>query len=68
YVPRLACERCRTPARCRHCAGPLEAPEQRELCCGWCGRGAPDWHCVECGSTRLRAQVVGARRTAEELG
>ncbi|MFF5392825.1 primosomal protein N' [Streptomyces sp. NPDC013012] len=68
YVPRLACERCRTPARCRHCAGPLEAPEQRELCCGWCGRGAPDWHCAECGSTRLRAQVVGARRTAEELG
>ena len=68
YVPRLACERCRTPARCRHCAGPLEAPEQRELRCGWCGRGAPDWHCVACGSTRLRAQVVGARRTAEELG
>ncbi|MFC8295932.1 primosomal protein N' [Streptomyces sp. NPDC057242] len=68
YVPRLACERCRTPARCRHCAGPLEAPEQRELCCGWCGRGAPDWHCAECGAIRLRAQVVGARRTAEELG
>ncbi|MEV4942722.1 primosomal protein N' [Streptomyces zaomyceticus] len=68
YVPRLACERCRTPARCRHCAGPLEAPEQQELHCSWCGRGASDWHCVECGSTRLRAQVVGARRTAEELG
>ncbi|MFE5616067.1 primosomal protein N' [Streptomyces sp. NPDC056543] len=68
YVPRLACERCRTPARCRHCAGPLEAPEQQELRCGWCGRGAPDWHCVECGATRLRAQIVGARRTAEELG
>ncbi|MEU5219344.1 primosomal protein N' [Streptomyces sp. NPDC020807] len=68
YVPRLACERCRTPARCRHCAGPLEAPEQQELRCGWCGKGAPDWHCVECGSNRLRAQIVGARRTAEELG
>ncbi|MCX4587970.1 primosomal protein N' [Streptomyces sp. NBC_01481] len=68
YVPRLACERCRTPARCRHCAGPLEAPDERDLNCGWCGRGAPDWHCVECGSTRLRAQIVGARRTAEELG
>ncbi|MGW0119184.1 primosomal protein N' [Streptomyces sp. NPDC003327] len=68
YVPRLACERCRTPARCRHCAGPLEAPDQQELRCGWCGRGAPDWHCAACGSTRLRAQIVGARRTAEELG
>ncbi|MEU7569715.1 primosomal protein N' [Streptomyces fradiae] len=68
YVPRLACERCRTPARCRHCAGPLEAPGQRDLRCGWCGRDEPDWRCAECGSTRLRAQVVGARRTAEELG
>ncbi|MFI2351491.1 primosomal protein N' [Streptomyces sp. NPDC019443] len=68
YVPRLACERCRTPARCRHCSGPLEAPDQRDLTCGWCGRGAVDWHCVACGSTRLRAQIVGARRTAEELG
>ncbi|MER5889082.1 primosomal protein N' [Streptomyces sp. NPDC001941] len=68
YVPRLACQRCRTPARCRHCAGPLEAREQGELCCGWCGRGEGDWHCAECGGVRLRAQVVGARRTAEELG
>ena len=68
YVPRLACERCRAAARCRHCAGPLEAAAQRELHCGWCGRGETDWRCQECGSTRLRAQVVGARRTAEELG
>ncbi|WP_326648568.1 MULTISPECIES: primosomal protein N' [unclassified Streptomyces] len=68
YVPRLACERCRTPARCRHCSGPLEAPGAGDLTCGWCGRGAPDWHCVACGSTKLRAQIVGARRTAEELG
>ncbi|MFJ9339344.1 primosomal protein N' [Streptomyces sp. NPDC101733] len=68
YVPRLACERCRTPARCRVCAGPLEAPDQRALHCGWCGRDEGAWHCEECGSFRLRAQVVGARRTAEELG
>ncbi|MGW2681526.1 primosomal protein N' [Streptomyces sp. NPDC001436] len=68
YVPRLACERCRTPARCTVCAGPLEAPDERELHCGWCGRGEPAWHCEECGAFRLRAQVVGARRTAEELG
>lgn len=68
YVPRLACERCRAPARCRHCAGPLEAHESGPLGCGWCGREQGDWHCPECGSFRLRAQIVGARRTAEELG
>ena len=69
YVPRLACVRCREPARCRHCAGPLELRDaEGALCCVWCGRSDPDWRCAECGATRLRAQVVGARRTAEELG
>ncbi|WP_172384537.1 primosomal protein N' [Streptomyces sp. MNP-20] len=68
YVPRLACERCREPARCRHCAGPLEARGAGALVCGWCGRDEAAWHCPECGGFRLRAQVVGARRTAEELG
>ncbi|GAA1293855.1 primosomal protein N' [Streptomyces sanglieri] len=68
YAPRLACERCREPARCRHCAGPLEAPDQQDLNCAWCGRAETAWHCVACGSNRLRARIVGARRTAEELG
>lgn len=68
YAPRLACERCREPARCRHCAGPLEAPDQQDLNCAWCGRAETSWHCVACGGRRLRAQIVGARRTAEELG
>ncbi|MEV2253652.1 primosomal protein N' [Streptomyces sp. NPDC050147] len=68
YVPRLACDRCREPARCRHCAGPLEARDGGGLWCGWCGVGEGAWHCGECGGFRLRAQVVGARRTAEELG
>ncbi|MFI6448954.1 primosomal protein N' [Kitasatospora sp. NPDC050543] len=69
YVPRLACGRCRTPARCRRCEGPLEAASaQARLSCAWCGEAEASWHCAECGSFRLRAQVVGARRTAEELG
>ena len=69
YLPRLACDRCREPARCAACAGPLELRDQAGTpACGWCGRPAPDWHCAECGGTRLRARVVGARRTAEELG
>ncbi|MDT3400895.1 primosome assembly protein PriA, partial [Streptomyces sp. B1866] len=28
----------------------------------------PAWRCAACGGARLRARVVGARRTAEELG
>ncbi|MDX5570871.1 primosomal protein N', partial [Streptomyces sp. ID05-04B] len=71
YVPRMACAQCRAAARCRHCCGPLEARDGGaggSLWCGWCGREEGAWHCPECGSFRLRAQVVGARRTAEELG
>ncbi|MFG3656415.1 primosomal protein N' [Streptomyces sp. NPDC047706] len=68
YVPRMACAQCRAPARCRHCAGPLEARDAGALRCGWCAREEDSWHCPQCGAFRLRAQVVGARRTAEELG
>ncbi len=69
YVPRLACDRCRAAARCASCAGPLEVREEGGTpACGWCARPAADWHCPDCGGTRLRASVVGARRTAEELG
>lgn len=69
YAPRLACDRCRTPARCVRCAGPLVGEGRAEaLVCGWCAVQEHAWRCPECGGTRLRAQVVGARRTAEELG
>ena len=73
YLPRLACERCREPARCAHCAGPLELPADPGRAggvprCGWCGRPDGVWRCAACGATRLRARVVGARRTADELG
>jgi len=36
--------------------------------CRWCGRPASAYACPVCGGRRLRAAVVGARRTAEELG
>ncbi|MFI1519711.1 primosomal protein N' [Kitasatospora cineracea] len=69
YAPRLACGRCRETARCRACGGPLESPAAGAvLVCSWCGTEEHDWHCTECGSFRLRAAVVGVRRTAEELG
>ncbi|MBA2946229.1 primosomal protein N' [Streptomyces himalayensis] len=69
YVPRLSCTQCRAPARCRHCAGPLEAAQDAgPLRCAWCGWDETAWHCPECGGFGLRARIVGARRTAEELG
>nr|WP_308252365.1 primosomal protein N' [Pseudonocardia sp. KRD291] len=36
--------------------------------CRWCGRAEPAFRCAGCGSRRLRAGVVGAGRTSEELG
>lgn len=69
YIPRLACERCREPARCGRCTGPLELTGSGGVPrCAWCGRPEAAWHCPECGGFRLRAQVIGARRTADELG
>lgn len=69
YVPSLACQRCRTPARCRHCAGPLALRGgDGTAVCRWCGVGEAAFRCTACGSGQLRAVVVGARRTAEELG
>ncbi len=70
YVPALACGRCRTIARCRHCTGPLSLPDRDAAgaLCRWCGREEPALRCTRCGSDAVRAVVVGARRTAEELG
>jgi len=36
--------------------------------CRWCGTAAVAFECSACGGDVLRASVVGARRTAEELG
>ncbi|MEU0516219.1 primosomal protein N' [Streptosporangium sp. NPDC006007] len=69
YLPALACQSCRAPARCGHCGGPLALRGGHAVpYCRWCGRIAGEWRCPACGSARMRAQVVGARRTAEELG
>ena len=84
YLPSLACARCRAIARCRHCTGPLSLPGSanaarprtsgtsitggRAVECRWCGRVDPEPRCARCGGDTLRAVVVGARRTAEELG
>ncbi|MGW5112588.1 primosomal protein N' family DNA-binding protein [Nocardia sp. NPDC004123] len=86
YIPALACAKCRTPARCRHCNGPLALPdsapasrgalrsgregvaEAQSPACRWCGITEAAFRCGACGSRALRAVVIGASRTAEELG
>nr|WP_239476454.1 primosomal protein N' [Nocardia arizonensis] len=77
YVPALACAKCRTPARCRHCNGPLALPDGRgradpneahSPACRWCGVTEAAFRCPVCASRALRAVVTGAVRTAEELG
>ena len=69
YLPSLSCHDCRRPARCTACAGPLAlAGPQGPTSCRWCGRVETAFACPACGGHRLRSSVVGARRTAEELG
>jgi primosomal protein N' (replication factor Y) len=69
YVPALACRTCREPARCPSCHGPLGLSDVGQApVCRWCGRVATDWRCPHCEGSALRSSVVGARRTAEELG
>lgn len=69
YVPALACTRCRTKASCSQCHGPLGLDEQGgPLRCTWCGHLEPVFTCEQCGGHDVRSLVVGAGRTAEELG
>ena len=70
-LPVLVCDDCREVVRCPHCSGPARVTggsRDRTVGCGWCGRLLTDWRCPHCEGTRWRAPVVGADRTAEELG
>jgi primosomal protein N' (replication factor Y) len=75
YLAALVCQVCREPARCRFCGGPTRVSAggageagAAGASCAWCGRPQIDWECPICGSRRVRAPVVGAERTTEELG
>jgi primosomal protein N' (replication factor Y) len=75
YLVALVCQDCREPMRCGFCGGPTKAQAAGltevatvRTSCVWCGRPQVDWSCPICGSHRVRAPIVGAERTAEELG
>jgi primosomal protein N' (replication factor Y) len=71
YLPSLACQHCREPARCPRCHGPMGLPSGGAVpTCRWCGAtyGPEGFVCPECEGRQPRSTVVGAWRTAEELG
>ena len=70
YATALACDTCRTPARCTVCTGPLRLTAAHQPpSCRWCGGRGPRLGLRRvCGGHGLRAPVLGDRRTAEELG
>lgn len=73
YVPSLVCDRCRAPAprALRRPAGHRAVRDRTGCgsppCAGAPARRRPS-HCPHCSGTKLRAAVIGASRTAEELG
>ncbi len=71
YLPSLSCRECREPARCARCHGPMGLTSRAGApTCRWCGStyGPAGFVCPQCDGRELRSSVVGARRTAEELG
>ncbi|MET8523189.1 primosomal protein N' [Nocardioides sp. NPDC004968] len=69
YAASLACDRCRTTARCSACQGPLQlGGPSAPPTCGWCGHVETAWACRACGGFGLRAPIIGEARTAEEMG
>ena len=58
YVPSLACGRCRTIARCRHCTGPLSlqdgAGHGPAMAPSAAGAGVPNRRCGVRGADRMR--------------
>lgn len=69
YRAVLACQDCRARAECESCHGPLaQASAGSPPVCGWCGTSVESWECAHCHGRSLRAPVVGALRTAEEIG
>jgi primosomal protein N' (replication factor Y) (superfamily II helicase) len=69
YRPAVACDNCRTAARCPRCGGSLAQESSSDvLTCRWCATGHAGLACPECGAHRWRAVVVGNVRTAEEIG
>ena len=69
YVPSLACQHCRRRAQCTRCGGTLGLTGRDGVMqCRLCHERETSFRCPQCNGRTVRALVIGARRTAEELG
>ena len=67
--PSLACERCRTPARCRPAPARSRSPGRpTPPACRWCGTGAAAGPAPSAAAAGCGRRSSATRRTAEELG
>lgn len=68
YLPLFVCRACGARATCPTCGGTFARDSaQQPVACTRCQRAAGKPACGECGSPRIKASVVGATRTVEEL-
>lgn len=62
----VACDSCRTVARCETCDAGVAQPDERHLACARCGTQRPVV-CLACGSQRMRSLRIGISRLRDEL-
>lgn len=62
----VACDSCRTVARCERCDAGLSQPTKEHLVCPRCGVERPVV-CLRCGSQKIRSIRVGISRLRDEL-
>ncbi|WP_167142488.1 hypothetical protein [Canibacter zhoujuaniae] len=68
YALAGSCARCKTPARCANCTGPLSKTSlTAEISCLWCLETFTHWRCTECRGTQLQLRGAGSERTVEQL-
>jgi primosomal protein N' (replication factor Y) len=62
----LACDSCRSVARCEACGAAVAQPDEHQLVCSRCAAARPIV-CSSCGSQKLRSIRIGISRLRDEL-
>lgn len=62
----VACDSCRTVARCENCDAGVQQPDTSRLVCARCGIERPVV-CLACGSQKMRSIRIGISRLRDEL-